>query len=209
MEKLFETDWLSEDSENLYCYFTVHAAEDLIGGLFDEDNKEHVEILKAHIAEFNGPAWVNEKAVSEALEVEHVEKLSMGGVWFPGPVVFRINSAAWLEHLLDKILSQADHRTGYTGADFGGSTTWILGDEWYLQDDENGHHAVFQRAEEPGDPIEEIRIIPNPDLLTWLARNGQVEELKHGPNSENWTCLTCGVNHNEVCCECGTEGQDI
>ena len=45
MNKLYETDWLEEDNEHLHCYFTVHAAEDLIGGLFDEDNKEHVEIF--------------------------------------------------------------------------------------------------------------------------------------------------------------------
>ena len=201
MTKLFETDWLIEDVEHLYVYFTLHAAEDVLGCKFDEYDDSQIERLKTNIIENDGPKWIT----LDEVEFEHHTHIVTGGIRFPGPVAFQIKSAVWLEHLLDKILTRADRRAGFTGADFS-ATTWMLGPkEWFIQDDENGHHAVFERLGE--DDIHagkepEIRIIPNSDLLTWLTRGGQVSELI------DWSCVTCGLDSDQTC-ECNTENTDI
>ena len=174
--KQWETDWLYEDEKHFYVYFTLHAAEEILGCQFDEEDEDQIEELKANIIETDGPKWIQFNDV----EFEHHFDINVDGVRFPGPVAFQINSAIWVEHRLNKILTKCDHRSGFTGADFS-ATTWMLGiGDWFIQDDEDGYHVVFERLGEDDihlDVEPPHRKFRNPAIIDWIERGANVSEL--------------------------------
>ena len=174
--KLWETDWLYEDEEHFYVYFTLHAAEDVLGCQFDEEDEDQIKALRSNIVATDGPKWIE----FDEVEFEHHTNINVGGVRFPGPVAFQIKSAIWVEHELNRVLARANRNAGFTGADFS-ATTWMLGvGEWFIQDDEDGYHVVFERL---GEDDIHIGVEPphhcftNPEIIDWISRGGQVEEL--------------------------------
>lgn len=90
-----------------------------------------------------------------------------------------IEASEYIEVLADRIFKQANHSTGFTGADWA-VTTWILGNNHFLCDDENGHHTIVYRDDETeleGVP-REIRKMTNRDCIDWLLDGADLSKLE-------------------------------
>lgn len=83
-----------------------------------------------------------------------------------------------VEIVADRIFKQANHSTGFTGADWA-VTTWILGNNHFLCDDENGHHTIVYRDDETeleGVP-REVRKMTNTECIDWLLAGADLSKL--------------------------------
>ena len=86
----------------------------------------------------------------------------------------RREDSEYIEVLADGIFQQA--RSG--GADWA-VTTWILGNNHFLCDDENGHHTIVYRDDETeldGVP-REVRKMTNTECIDWLLAGADLSEL--------------------------------